>query len=205
MNCADVEILLCDYLDGTLAPERRAELESHLGNCALCAEFAKDADAGLAFLEHVPDAMPPQELVTRIMQQAPAGGLLHSIASWRGAGGLKRWLHRMLEPVLQPRLAMSAMMTILSLGVLTKCAGVPVRELKAEDLNPERVWVNLETKVERISDRTIKAYESMRLVYEVRQELHEWQEQQQEQEVAAPVENREIPVRNPAASESGKN
>jgi hypothetical protein len=205
MNCADVEIVLCDYLDGTLAAERRAELESHLASCALCAEFAKDAGAGLAYLEHIPDAIPPQELLTRIMDQAPAGGLLQSVAGWREAGGFRKWLHRMLAPVLQPRYGFGAFMTILSLSMMTQCSGVQVRDLKAEDLNPERVWVNLETKVERIYDRSIKTYESMRLVYEVRQELRQWREQQQEEEAAAPVESREIPARSPAAKEPGKN
>src|ERR1035441_5811876 len=179
MNCADVEIGLCDYFDGTLAADRRAELESHLATCALCTEFAKDAGAGLKYLEHIPDANPPQELLTRIMQQAPAGGLLQSLAGSRG--GFRKWLHRVLEPVLQPRPVFGAMMTILSLSVMTQCSGVQVRDLKPEDLNPERVWVNLETKVERIYDRSIKTYESMRLVYEVRQELRQWREQQQEQ------------------------
>ena len=184
MNCADVEILLCDYLDGTLASAQRVELESHLGTCTLCAEFAADAGAGLAVLEHLPDAHPPQELVTRILHQAPAGGRLKA-----------NWLKRFFEPILQPRYGFGAMMTILSLSMMTRCAGVPVRTLKAEDLNPERVWVNLETKVERIYDRSIKAYQNMRLVYEVRQELRQWREQQDEQDAAAPVETQEVPAR----------
>jgi hypothetical protein len=204
MKCADVEILLCDYLDGTLAPNERAELESHLGSCAMCAEFAADAGSGLHFLEHVADVQPPQELLTRIMHHAPVPGfqgrLLNSLSA--SQGGMKHWLRRMVEPVLQPRLVLSAMMTILSLSVMTHCAGVPARDLKAEDLSPERVWVNLETKVERIYDRSIKTYESMRLVYEVRQELRQWRDQQQEQDAAAPVENRELPVKPGAANES---
>ena len=202
MNCADVEILLCDYLDGTLAPLQRAELESHLGTCAMCAEFAMDAGAGLAFLEHVPDVQPPQELVTRIMHQAPAGGLLSSLDASRSSGGRKKWVSRMVEPIRQPRYVYGAMMTILSLSMMTRCAGVPVRELKAEDLSPQRVWVSLETKVERVYDRTIKTYQSMRLVYEVRQELRTWREQQQEQDAAVPVESREIKGK---AAEPGKN
>jgi hypothetical protein len=205
MNCAEVEIVLCDYLDGTLAPAQRAELESHLETCTLCAELAADAGAGLKFLEHVPDVQPPQELVTRIMRQAPAGGLLKSFDPSRG--GFKKWLHRVFAPMLQPRPVFGAMLTILSLSTLTHCAGVPARDLKAEDLNPVRVWVNLETKVERIYDRSIKTYESMRLVYEVRQELRQWRDQQQEQDASAPVENREIPAKKvgAATNESGKN
>jgi anti-sigma factor RsiW len=204
MKCADVEILLCDYLDGTLAPNERAELESHLGSCAMCAEFAADAGAGLNFLEHIPDVQPPQELLTRIMHHAPAPGLQGRLLNRLGAsnGGFKHWLRRIVEPILQPRLVLGAMMTILSLSVMTHCAGVPARDLKAEDLSPERVWVNLETKVERIYDRSIKTYESMRLVYEVRQELRQWREQQQDQDAAAPVETRELPAKSGAANES---
>jgi Putative zinc-finger len=198
MKCADVEILLCDYLDGTLAPNERAELESHLAGCTLCAEFAQDTRSGLAFLEHVPDVQPPHELLTRIMHQAPAG-------PFSGSGAMKKWLNRLFEPFHQPKYVMSAMLTILSLSMLTRCAGVPVRDVKAEDLSPQRVWVNLETKVERVYDRTIKTYESMRLVYEVRQELRQWREQQQEQESAAPVESKEIRVVGPAPNSDAGN
>ena len=208
MNCADVEILLCDYLDDTLAPERRAEFESHIGSCAMCAELTTDASAGLTFLEHVPDVQPPPELITRIMQQAPAGPAWQRfLASLASGGAIKKALHRILEPVRQPRYVYGAMMTILSLSMLTRCAGVPVREIKAEDLNPQRVWVSLETKVERIYDRSIKTYESMRVVYEVRQELRQWRDQQQEQDAAAPVETRELPAKTPAGTtnDPGKN
>ena len=36
MNCAELLGLLCDYIDGTLAPEPRAALEEHLSRCDTC-------------------------------------------------------------------------------------------------------------------------------------------------------------------------
>ena len=66
MTCANFEIALCDYLDGTLAPAEKAEVEQHLSTCAACAELARDAGAAIAFMERVADVEPPPELVTRM-------------------------------------------------------------------------------------------------------------------------------------------
>jgi anti-sigma factor RsiW len=51
MNCADFEILLCDYLDGTLAEERRHEIERHMETCASCAALAVDVRSALGLME----------------------------------------------------------------------------------------------------------------------------------------------------------
>jgi len=37
MNCAELEILICDYVDGTLAAADKAAVESHLSACPACA------------------------------------------------------------------------------------------------------------------------------------------------------------------------
>ena len=37
MTCAELEILLCDYVDGTLRAEERTALENHLAGCSACA------------------------------------------------------------------------------------------------------------------------------------------------------------------------
>ena len=42
MNCADIEILICDYVDGTLNAAQRADVERHLSACPACAELARD-------------------------------------------------------------------------------------------------------------------------------------------------------------------
>ena len=66
MTCANFEIALCDYLDGTLTAAGKAEFDEHLAGCAACAELARDAGAAVSFLERVADVEPPPELVTRL-------------------------------------------------------------------------------------------------------------------------------------------
>ena len=52
MNCAELEILICDYVDGTLAPAEKAEVERHLTACPTCAELARDSAAAVNFIGH---------------------------------------------------------------------------------------------------------------------------------------------------------
>ena len=43
LTCADVEILLADYLDQLLLDAEAGEVKAHLGTCSACAELAADA------------------------------------------------------------------------------------------------------------------------------------------------------------------
>ena len=65
MTCAELEILLCDYVDGSLHAEQRTALESHMAGCSACAELAKDVAGATAFLETVSVIEPRAELLTR--------------------------------------------------------------------------------------------------------------------------------------------
>ena len=71
MNCAELEILICDYVDGTLRSAEKAEVERHLAACPACAELARDSAAAVAFMESAADVEPPPELITRILFDAP--------------------------------------------------------------------------------------------------------------------------------------
>src|SRR5689334_23844600 len=99
MTCADYEILICDYVDGTLAPAQKTELEHHLAECPACAELARDSAAAVAFMERAADVEPPPELITRILFDAPwSRGKSQSRA--------RSWLGALLAPILTPRYAM---------------------------------------------------------------------------------------------------
>lgn len=184
MTCADFEILICDYVDGTLAPARRAELEHHLSACAACAELARDSAAAVGFMERAADVEPPPELLTRILYDPPWG----KPNSLPGKG-LRQWMRGLLHPLLQPRLAMGMAMTILSFAMLYKFVG-PVRQLHPQDLEPARVWAALDDRVYRGWQRSVKFYESIRFVYQIRNRLQEWQQQQDEEQRAAGPESR---------------
>src|SRR5690242_12284866 len=114
MNCAELEILICDYVDGTLGAAEKAAVERHLAVCPACAELAHDSAATVKFIGHAAEVEPPPELITRILFDAP----------WTKQKIVRRgrfgWVTRWVAPVLRPKLVMGAAMTILSLSMLTK-------------------------------------------------------------------------------------
>lgn len=170
MNCAELEILLCDYLDGALAGERRAEVEAHLAECASCASFARDAQAAVEFIERAEVVEPPPELLTRILFDLR--GEVHHDAP--AASGIGQWFSRWLRPVLQPKFAMGMAMTILSLSMLGRFAGIEVRQLNPADLDPAKIVMSIEDRVHRGWLAVVKYYENLRLVYEIQTRIQEW-------------------------------
>jgi hypothetical protein len=184
MNCAEFEVLLADSLDGALAaPGREAErtaFAQHLESCGACAAMAADVRSALAFMDMAADAEPPQELIGNILRATNSGWEL----KLRGTG-VRGWINRTFAPVLRPRFVMGAMLTVMSLTMLTRCAGGPKNTLTAADLDPVRIWTSLDSRGHRVWDRAVKGYESMRLVYEVRNQISDWNRQQAADDEAA--------------------
>jgi hypothetical protein len=90
-----------------------------------------------------------------------------------------------LSPILKPRFVMGAMLSLVSITMLSRCAGAPKATLTAADLDPIRIWSSLDLRTHRVWDRAVKSYESMRLVYEIRSQINDWQQQQADDRDAA--------------------
>ena len=172
MNCADVEILLADFVDGTLRGDAASALEAHLAGCAACRELARDSAEAVAFMERAAVVEAPPELVTRILFEVTVGPSRAVIKP----SLVRRLFGRWLEPILQPRFAMGMALTILSFAIIGR--STHVRQLTPSDLDPVKVFTAAEDRVVRWYNRGVKYYESMRVVYEIQTRLKEWAEEQ---------------------------
>lgn len=201
MTCADFEILLCDYLDGTLDEAGRRAVEEHRDNCASCRELAQDVSAAMGLMERAAEPVVPPELLTRIAFEIPAGSA-HAQAKRGLFAGLTRWL----QPVLQPRFAMGMAMTILSFSLLGRFAGIEVRQLSASDLRPSAVWMAVEDRAARSWDRAVRYYEGLRIVYQIRTQLEQFQREDEGSQAttteAQPGAAK--PAQNPQKDKNGK-
>ena len=190
MTCAEFEIVLSDYVNGSVTVNQRRAIEAHADHCAACRELLRDVFHAVTFLERAEEVTPPAELITHLVYHAPKGRMRNE-----SRGGFSRLLVRWLQPVLQPRMVMSMAMTILSFAMLGKCTGMRLQEIKAADLNPAIIWNNLEDKTFRTWDRTVKYYDNLRLVYEMETRLKEMRDQQDTaQATKTPSQNEASPA-----------
>ncbi|MBL8238312.1 MAG: zf-HC2 domain-containing protein [Bryobacterales bacterium] len=175
-NCAEFEILLCDAVDGTLRGQQQQAFEAHRQSCAACNELATDVLGVTAFIERVAEVEPPKELLTRILFETSGSKAAKAAAPARG--GLLAGFRNLFGPILQPRLAMGMAMTILSVSMLAQVFGLEIRQLKATDLEPAKIWAGVEDGAHRQWSRMVKYYENIRVVYEIQSRLAEWAEQE---------------------------
>lgn len=175
MTCADIEILLADYQDGTLAADQKSAVESHLSSCKACEELARDVAGAVAFMGRATEVTAPPELVTRILFEISSGPSSAAVKpSWVRRIFGNRIGGKFMEPVLQPRYAMGMAFTLLSFAMLGRFAGIEVRHLTLADLDPVKIWTSSEDRLTRTWQRGVKYYESMRLVFEIESRVKEW-------------------------------
>ena len=186
-TCAEFEVLLADWIDGTLtaSPESAASPEGkaflhHLESCKACGELAEDTRFALGFMERAADVEVPPVLVSKILHATNSG--------WEfklRAKGISGWINRTFAPVLKPRFVMGAVLTVMSMTIMAHGCGFQKNTFTAADLDPVRLWTSLDNRTHRIWDNAVKSYESMRLVYEVKTRINDWTEQQKLEDEAA--------------------
>src|SRR5258708_21777478 len=172
LACGEAEVLLADYIDGTLRAEEKTAVETHLAGCAACADLARDAVGAVAFMEREAAVDAPPELVTKLLFEISNGPSRAVVKP----SLVRRLFGKWMEPVLQPRFAMGMAMTVLSLAMLGRIAGIEMRQLKPSDLDPVKVWVAAEDRVVRVWEKGVKYYQNLRLVFEIQTRLKEWTE-----------------------------
>jgi anti-sigma factor RsiW len=183
LSCADAEVLLAEYVDGTLRAEERAAVEAHLAGCAACAELARDAAGAVAFIERAATVEAPPELVTKLLFEITNGPSRAIVKPTLTRKLFGKWM----EPVLQPRFAMGMAMTVLSFAMLGRIAGIEMRQLKPADLDPVTVWTAAEDQVVRVWEKGVKYYQNLRLVFEIQTRLKEWTEEPADRPADRPV------------------
>ncbi len=178
MHCLEIDELLCDYVDGALSVERKQAFEAHTAGCAACRELVADVSGAMHFMERAAVVEPPKELITRILYHTPKQApLVEAMAR-------QDWLKRWIAPLIQPRFAMGMAMTILSFSMLGKFVA-PVTQLKPGDLDPVKVWRNIDDSAHRTWDRLVKYYDNLRLVYEVQTAIEEMRRDSNEEAAGA--------------------
>ena len=193
MNCADVEILICDYVDGTLAPDARADVERHLAECRSCAELARDAADAVQFIQRAADVEPPQELISQILFDPP----------WHKQRSLR--FSTRFHALLQPRFAMGMALTVLSIAMIMP----KMRNFQPSDLSPAAVWAGIEGRADRLWGRTQKYYDNLKFIYQIRATLRDWQQRAQENsesggsanQIQQQTDRRRVPVKAPPEEE----
>jgi len=176
MTHLEIENLASDYLEGLLEAPLQAAVEAHLNGCAECRELMADVRHALAVCRAAEDLEPRPWLISKILL-ATVG---ERKPTWRER------LAAYVRPVLQPRVAYPIAMTVFTFSVLVNAAGLSLRRLTFEDLNP-RTWVDRANRQGHLMlAHAEKFYYDLRVVYEIESRFRQLRGQPQGQDEEAP-------------------
>ena len=163
MTHLEVENLTSDYLEGLLGPGLKEEVEAHLNTCSSCGEMVGDVRRAMEMCHAAPELDPSPWLVKKIM--------LATVGE-RKPGWTER-LAAFFRPTFQPRIAYTVAMAVFSLSIIVNAAGINLRHLTVEDLNP-RTWVLRANRARHVyAARAEKFYYDLRVVLEIESRLRQ--------------------------------
>ena len=179
MTHLEFENVASDFLEGLLEPSQHTEVEAHLTECAACREMLADVSDVLEMCRVAEDVEPKPWLFSKIML-ATIG---ERKPTWRER------IAAFFRPVLHPRVAYPIAMTVFTFSIIVNAAGLNLRSLQFEDLNP-RTWVGRANRQGHLmAARAEKFYYDLRVVYEIESRFRQLsgQPQGQEEEVPKPA------------------
>jgi hypothetical protein len=170
MTCRDFDRLLSDYLDQILRLDDRRRLEEHARSCPACAENKSDAEMALTWLRQAPAVELPPGLIPQILHGTlGAGSLLPAAAG----GGRVSWgvLDGFLNPLFEPRFAMSMAMAVLSFSMVAFSGQHAWQQWQAGRTGPIAAVASVGQQLEQVWSQGIELYEALRISYEIESEF----------------------------------
>jgi hypothetical protein len=185
MKCRHIDELLCEYFDGTLPLEQHRAFDQHLTECPACMEMVSESRFALGFVREVPAAEPPLELIADIIHDTiGVRGTMPMLAPAGGASdtpGAFDWLRPLFNPFLQPRFAMSMVMAVLSLSMLTFYAKGALENWQPGKSKPVAVAEHVGDQFQRAWEATTEFIETVRGMYQLQREFGREPEEEIEQ------------------------
>ena len=72
MDCSTIQQKIADYIEGTLPPDEKKEVEEHLTACEQCRLYAADVRKTIETLNSLEEVPPPPWLAQKVMQEIRA-------------------------------------------------------------------------------------------------------------------------------------
>jgi hypothetical protein len=169
MACSEFESLLNEALDGTLDAAARQRFDAHKSGCAICLQSFTEVEAGMKWMEALPDLEPPARLLHSILAET-TGAAERLVPAAERSGWwqqVRQWMRPVIEPAMQPRFAMSAATAFFSVTLVLNVAGFRIGDVKGKDLRPSAVIAGISQFAGETEGRLVKYYENLRFVYEI--------------------------------------
>lgn len=182
-TCAQLEAVLSEYREGTLAAPVAALARQHLGGCAACAELLDSVAAAQAQLAALPALDPPARLLAGIMAETlPHHSILGRPAPARAARGSLHGWPRVWAAVSSPRFALGVAMSVFGIALLLNAAQINLSQLfrgGGVELTPSSFTSAVTRQVNRTWARGVAYYHDLRVVYEIEAAIHQMRSQPQ--------------------------
>src|SRR5512134_1149108 len=72
MDCNTIQQKIADYIEGTLPPDEKKQVEEHLAVCEQCRLYAADIRRTMGSLNSLEEVPPPPWLTQKVMQRIRA-------------------------------------------------------------------------------------------------------------------------------------